>query len=516
MIELNFENDPVSDRATAEERTSWGALKIWANGYNLCTHYELGELHEAVNWNWWALLNWLAENWNPLFHEQALPVWNAAEWAAKGMWDINRPETFEHFGEWDTEAEASADGWFRRHCLWSCRDGGLLPNVVIRRFFDDAEVSWTSHTPPGAPDHFKFQLTSGGLRLPVAEVAEPLHQFLAYAVAYVADMSNTAAAAALVKRVDLLEAAGQTIPRLGWLAGFGKRGRSYVHRFRQRLEAEVGALSKQAAGWFFLEAEPGLFISGHCQGTLAFGAVAPALNDDDRLTLASAMVQHRIPATEGGALLNLVARLDPPDTEDRPHTQGYDLARDWRELCGLNEDVVLDMQEHLEWLGVNVQEAQLSDPNTSGVALLLADRAPLILLNRTCVKHTDSEGHVYPSGRRFTLAHELCHLLVDRSVGADLALVSGPWAPKAIERRANAFAAALLMPDAIILRAYAAHGAHPSDGSVEALLAAAKTLDVSPDALSYHLHNCGFIRFAEREALRAQLVRAKARLTEQN
>ena len=49
-------------------------------------------------------------------------------------------------------------------------------------------------------------------------------------------------------------------------------------------------------------------------------------------------------------------------------------------------------------------------------------------------------------GRRFTLAHEFCHLLFDQDQGQALAVASGPWAPRAIEQRANAFAAMFLMP----------------------------------------------------------------------
>lgn len=515
MIELSFENDPAPDRATAEECASWGALKIWANGYNLCTHYEAGELREAIHWNWWTLLRWLEANWNPLFHEQALPVRNAAEWAAEGMWEINHPETFDCPLGWDEDAEVSADTWFRHHCLWSCREGGLLPNVVIRRLFDSAEVSWTNHTPPGAPDHFRFQLTSGGVRLPVAEVAEPLHQFLTHSAEYVACICKTHAASAFVKRVAELRAAKQTLPRLGWLAGFGQRGNDYAKRFRKKLEMEVGSLTGKIVDWFFPVAKEGLFVGGHCQGALMFGAVAPALNDDDRLALAGAMVRHQTPAAKARKLTELIAQLDIPNSgdEDRPWTQGYQLARAWMELCDLSIKSVLDVEAHMKSLGVDLDETALSDKNTSGVALVLDGRAPFVLLNQNCAKHTDFAGHEYVSGKRFTLAHELCHLLVDRLAGADLALVSGPWAPKAIEQRANAFAAALLMPNELIEQAYATHKSNPRNGDYDDLVQVAKSLDVSPDALSNHLFNQHFIGFEERYALRAQLHRARPSTT---
>ena len=75
------------------------------------------------------------------------------------------------------------------------------------------------------------------------------------------------------------------------------------------------------------------------------------------------------------------------------------------------------------------------------------------------------------SGRRFTLAHELCHLLYDRSYGWQLAIASGPWAPRDLERRANAFA---------------------------------KT---SPTATIEHLGNLGFLDEADRQRIRLEAER---------
>lgn len=57
-------------------------------------------------------------------------------------------------------------------------------------------------------------------------------------------------------------------------------------------------------------------------------------------------------------------------------------------------------------------------------------------------------GEVEPgSWLRFTLAHELAHLVYDRLAGTWLAQASGPWTPPGRESRANAVAAALLMPE---------------------------------------------------------------------
>jgi len=508
MIELSFEDDPASDQNTLDERASWGALKIWVNGYNLCTHYDSGELKETIRWNWWSFLNWLQVNWDPLLHEQALPVKNAADWAAAGMWEINRPETFDRPQGWDKSAEQSADGWFRRHCLWSCRDGGLIPNIAIRRFYENAEISWTSHSAPGAPAHFRFQLADGGFRLPVEKVALPLYQFLAHAVGYVAAKSGTSTARALAKKVEGLSQEKEFNSRLSWLAGFGTKKSAYVHRFREKLGVEFEIAAKTIAS-FFPPTQSGLVVSGHCQGALMFGAVAPDLQDADRLTIASTMIGHQEPITKANRLWELVEKMDIEFSSgnDRPWQEGYDLANAWMDACDMDTTKQLDLEAHLQELGVTRKEAKLSSKNTSGVAVQLDDRAPMILINENCARHADAEGKPMRSGIRFTLAHELCHLLIDRDSGSQLALVSGPWAPKSVEQRANAFAAALLMPDAMIAAAYDYIDSHPSAGDFDELIQVAKTLDVSPDALSRHLLNRGYIDVVQCDALRAQFGR---------
>jgi Zn-dependent peptidase ImmA (M78 family) len=508
MIELSFEDDPAPDQNTKDERASWGALKIWVNGYNLCTHYDSGELKEAVHWNWWSLLNWLQVNWDPLLHEQALPVRNAAEWAAEAMWEINRPETFDTPQGWNDSAAQSADGWFRRHCLWACRDGGLVPNIAIRRFYENAEISWTSHSAPGAPAHFRFQLNDGGFRLPVEEAASPLYQYLAHAVGYVAAKSGTPSALALVKRVAGLSSEKDFNARLSWLAGCGTKKSDYVSRFRKKLGDELGLTARTIANFFPLP-QCGLVVSGHCQGALMFGAVAPDLQDADRLTIARAMIVHQEPIEKAARLGELFEKIDMDFSSgsERPWQEGYDLANAWIVACDMDPTKQLDLDAHLQDLGVTRKVAKLSGRNTSGVAIQLDDRAPLILLNENCVRHADSEGKPMRSGIRFTLAHELCHLLIDRDAGSQLALVSGPWAPKSVEQRANAFAAALLMPDAMIVAAYEKLNSHPSAGDYNELIQVAKALDVSPDALSRHLQNRGYIDPVHCDALRAQFGR---------
>ena len=57
-------------------------------------------------------------------------------------------------------------------------------------------------------------------------------------------------------------------------------------------------------------------------------------------------------------------------------------------------------------------------------------------------------------GARFTLAHELCHLLLDTKGSLPVAEVLGGSVPNAPEERANAFAAEFLLPESAAGLAY--------------------------------------------------------------
>jgi Zn-dependent peptidase ImmA (M78 family) len=81
-------------------------------------------------------------------------------------------------------------------------------------------------------------------------------------------------------------------------------------------------------------------------------------------------------------------------------------------------------------------------------------------------------------------------------------MISGPWAPRDLEKRANAFAAALLMPSDLLKKGLSSD----VDLSFEDLLALAKRLHVSTDALAHHLANCRLISEENRDVLLDQLV----------
>lgn len=52
----------------------------------------------------------------------------------------------------------------------------------------------------------------------------------------------------------------------------------------------------------------------------------------------------------------------------------------------------------------------------------------------TILMNTSNLTNQYDSGKRFTFAHELCHILYDRTYGMKLAMASGRLAHRDLER----------------------------------------------------------------------------------
>jgi len=101
---------------------------------------------------------------------------------------------------------------------------------------------------------------------------------------------------------------------------------------------------------------------------------------------------------------------------------------------------------------------------------------------------------------RFTLAHELAHLLLDQNRARQLVVASGPWAPAEVEQRANAFAAAFLMPLPVLKKALG--DLTEELQSPDSVSIVARRLDVSYSALVSRLQNLGRLSPEEAEMFR--------------
>lgn len=182
----------------------------------------------------------------------------------------------------------------------------------------------------------------------------------------------------------------------------------------------------------------------------------------------------------------------PPRLASRPSKeQGRELARWLRELIGV-EGPITDLSDLVEdELGLDVA----LEPLPEGLAGLC------VVTDRACLALVDSSAVV--GRQRFTLAHEIAHLLVGdpEPVLVDEELFSR--SPREVQ--ANAFAAHFLMSEEGIKRALKGR---PVSGRVAAELQ--YEFGVSLEALAWQLINLGLLTDARRRSLLASSPKSLA------
>lgn len=126
-------------------------------------------------------------------------------------------------------------------------------------------------------------------------------------------------------------------------------------------------------------------------------------------------------------------------TLPRPYQQGRALAK-WLRADLANPSGRVEPEQLLSTWAVIVDGYDFSTRYLDAVACWAHNRQPTILWNRS-EKNLNNEG-----ARRAAVSHEICHLLVDRSLSLPLTAVVGGAMDRRLERRANAFAAEFLCP----------------------------------------------------------------------
>ena len=496
-LRLSFQKDPDHGRGvTREESLAWGSFQIGVEGQNLCAHREDGEHTESVHWYLLPLLKWLAANWDALLHEERLSASNAGP----DSWSSLRATRFPPYGlgearqaRWEEEWQ----DWWRRHALQSCRNGGLFPDVLVRRWRDLVEISWGHSTIAGAPPHYRFLSTSGYARIEPEKVAEPLYDVIRSATECLIKWDpESQVLRAIWKDIEAIRNPNRE-RRLALLAGVGENYHDLLNGWN-RIRSYFPAVPDEIAASLFGADESPLVLTGTCQAALMFGSVTPTISANDAMTLADRLIW--LYSTAGDDIrLEELSRAESLDASDRlPWSQGYELAEEVVDELGLIQDGAdwIDIERVYQMLGVGHDQITLEDPNIRAVAIASANHQAYSLLNTS---HPTSFTY---TGRRFTLAHELCHLLYDRSYGRQLAIASGQWAPRDLERRANAFAAMLLMPKELVLRVIGSLTVSPATlADVRQVATAMKT---SPTATLNHLGNLGLLDEADLERIQLE------------
>ena len=497
-VRLAFVDDPDAGAAADPDLTgSWGSFQIWVRNVNLCAHLELGERVESVYWYLLPMLEWFAEHWDPLLHEERLPchsqattAWRALRQSPVAPFGVDEAEEDRREAEWQT--------WWSRHAITAAREGGIFPDIAFRRQRDAVEVSWGSGVPPGTPDHVAFDISQpGAAALEPAEVAHPLHEMLEAASDYLGMHSPSSRIADLARAVRRLSRP-RVHERLMWIAGLGTDVQTVRRRWRATRNYISASLpQRQAATLMAQDSKSRLVIEGSCHAALMFGSLAPRVERRDVVALCDMALRLTDSSVIQGLLAD-VSRHEPIVADRASWSQGYDLADELH--ARLDDDFLtgdhVDVDALLGRLTVEVTEVALTDASIRGVAMAGPQHRPGVAWNPENPLNASSPG------RRFTLAHELCHVLFDHAAGRRLSIASGPWAPASVEQRSNAFAAMLLMPTTLVQSAVA--GLNEPLATETGVSFVARRLRTGFEATLWHLGNLGVIEDIERQRIQAE------------
>ena len=469
-----------------------GQIEITAAGVCVTASGLNGDRQPCVGWYLSPLLGWLADNWHALLHEEryswrsttaapaAIACRRALSWTAAD--DPNGEENW-----------CNTQAWYQRHGIRSAASGGIFPDLFIRRFADDIELSWTGLPAEFSPPGLAFESAAGQLRLPVMEVAKPLWQTLCWAADHPprTDASFRANVASLRAKVQLLRDSIAPFPERTYV------GAALFDRVRASFE-QIGRLDLFDHG---TAPDDVPCIEEFSPAVAMFGGVEPTLDEADVASMRDALVEA-CGGGDGGELASLIdERCDEP--LGVPHRDGDRFATELLEDLGmLNDHQPVDIRNICGRLEVRVDQMDLNTDSIRGIAFAGVGFAPRIVVNGT---HPFNDNE---SGRRFTIAHELCHVLFDRTRARRVAHASGPWAPAGIEKRANAFAAYLLMPRGLV---HSSIRATRIDEQEIRRLAGA--LQVNESALIEHLHNLDIVNDADRDRLRHGVWQSRHRPT---
>jgi Zn-dependent peptidase ImmA (M78 family) len=487
-IALRWRSD-AEPRARRPAGYGWsvGDLKITIANTVITSSARGATRQQFVSWYLFPVMEWLANSWGRLLHEEEFAWAERSSAPAASIVPRRLQGLITARDQQGRQDYRRAQEWRAAHSLASAASGGLFPNLFIRRFLDTIELSWTAAAPLFAPDQFRFISEPGMAYLPVQAVAAPLWDALQWASTssqeHIANADDAVRLASLNAKLEAIEA--QTV--IDFTACRIGRDVAVAAEFALRTRGVEDSFMELA-----VDGAPA--IARFSPMVAMYGGLAPNLTHEDVETLSDVVVDARQRSDESKLLTRLIATDSGPPVSP-PHIEGYQLATTLLDDSAIAPFVQnsVDIAGFLEAVGVRVMRKSLNTPTIRGVSLAGETLAPTIVVNEASA-YNDTD-----HGVRFTLAHELAHLLYDRSNAASIGISSGPWAPASIEKRANAFAAMLLMPRYLVLASF---GANPDFTDFSALAAAAHLLNVSVSTLVEHLANLDLIDEYSRDTLR--------------
>lgn len=480
-IAARWSADPEPrDRRPQESGWSTGDLQITVGHHVLTARRLNGTESSYIAWYLSPLLDWVLSNWTSMFHEEAYawPEKAGAPAASAVFTALGR--CIASSDEVERTEYRDVQGWWTRHALRAADPSALYPDLCLRRLGDDIEISWAGRQPVHAPEGFALTSPPGYATFEVAAVATPLWRFLEWALqsAPVETEADRAAVNDMHERFKRLKRTPLKALELAHLNS----------RLQQLLQAARTEVNLQDSSVLVKDIPA---IAALDPAVLMFGGLSPSIGARD----ASRLVQFLAKYSNGTETAALVKLVDDRGSNPAmaPYEEGYELAEDVRDELGIpvgERDI--NVRRLLHDLQIEVEEVKLDTDSVRGVAIAGPSFSPAILVNMTSPFNTSWEG------RNFTLAHEFCHILFDRTRAKRLSHVSGPWTSLRTEQRANAFAAMFIASRAAVRAVFREHG-------VEGTKKAAHALQLGHSALVEHLYNLGLIDEMTREQLRLKV-----------
>lgn len=500
-VELSLVTDNVEDSMVdQDERHSWGALSIWIGGSNVCEHVAQGETLRSAHWYLLPIVEWLTDHWDPLLHEERLPLPTAGVDAARGVAHAAVVAELDAAAGRGIDAAGTVYSWSARHSLRFGAPGAILPDLYIRRYGDNIEFSAGADPVAGQDWGVVFTGTVAAVRIPVSEVAGPLFDAVESLVTVLRKRHpQSARYASLAEQITTLSGPSRAASRFAWISGVGDRVDSLNDLWR-RVRAAIPEQLRQATNDFgTAKTVRGGLATLAPPAALLFGSLAPDVSAQDVVALYTSL----LPVLEGRPVVDDLRAIGSallsawPDTGLSAGEQGSVYGEEaWRRI-GRPAAARVPIHEILSDLGVTVDQTQLRDQTVRGVSMIGLHGTAQIVINRSFRLGTSLPV------QRFTLAHELGHLLLDQDRATQMIVASGPWAPLDVERRANAFAAAFLMPIPVLDAAWESTHNVPTSDEIRRM---AGNLAVSFSALVSRLQNIGRIAPEDAEVFRSDGV----------
>jgi hypothetical protein len=144
------------------------------------------------------------------------------------------PGDFEWMGTWAI--------WWSRHCFRSAREGGLFPDLYLRRYRDKLEFSTGADPLPGIPDSYVFLTPNRIYHADPVDAAGTLFQVMSAAIQELCRrMPSSERLTDLDAKRKNLTLPGRETARMAWLAGLGNQ----IDKFR-RVADEISATLRDA------------------------------------------------------------------------------------------------------------------------------------------------------------------------------------------------------------------------------------------------------------------------------